>query len=91
MVLILISPALPWSSVEALILTPLDILRLLVLMSIIPALPVPDVLVAMNPWPVMLMFSGALMNILHPLPVDEVEAEMKPSFFKVMSRLGLFL
>ena len=90
-VLILISPALPWSSVEALILTPLDILRLLVLISIIPALPVPDVSVAMNPLPVIFMFSGACMNMLPPLPVDEVEAEMKPSFLKVMSRLGLFL
>ena len=90
-VLILISPALPWSSVEALILTPLDILRLLVLISIIPALPVPDVSVAMNPLPVIFMFSGACMNMLPPLPVDEVEAEMKPSFLKMMSRLGLFL
>ena len=90
MVLILICPALPWSSVEAFILTPLDILSLLVLMSIIPALPVPDVSVAMNPWPVMLMFSGALMNMLPPFPLDEVEAEMKPSFLKVMSRSGSF-
>ena len=90
MVLILIWPALPWSSVEAFILTPLDILRLLVLISIIPALPVPDVSVAMNPWPVISMFFGAWINMLPPFPLDEVEAEMKPSFLKVMSRSGSF-
>lgn len=91
MVLILIWPALPWSSVEAFILTPLDIVRLLVLISIIPALPVPDVSLAMKPWPVMLIFSGAFMNMLPPLPVEEVEAEMKPSFSNFIFRLGLFL
>ena len=64
--------------------TPLDILRLFVFMSIIPALPVPDVSVAMKPLPEMSMFSGAFMNMLPPLPVEEVEAEMRLPFLKEM-------
>ncbi len=60
-------------------------------MSIIPALPSPDVSTAMKPSPEMSILSGAEMNMLPPLPVEEVEAEMKPSLLKLMSRYGLSL
>ena len=91
MVSILIWPASPLFFVEALMATPLDILRLFVSISIVPALPVPDASVAMKPLPLRLMLSVALMMILPPLPVEEVEAEMEPLLLNSIFRSGLFL
>ena len=56
-----------------------------------PALPMSVVSTEILPSPLILMLSGANMLMLPPLPVEEVEAEMKPLLVKVMSRFGLVL
>ena len=57
----------------------------------VPALPVLFVVTRISPCPAIFIFSGAVMEMLPPFPVDEVEAEMNPSFLKVMSSFGSFL
>ena len=54
----------------------------------VPALPVLFVVTRISPCPAIFMFSGAVMEMLPPLPVDLVEAEMKPLLLNLMSSLG---
>lgn len=84
--LILISPPFPLSDVDADIFVFSAIVRFSVSILMMPAFPLPSVSTFMMPSPVIFMFSGALMNMLPPLPVEEVEADIKPLAFKVMSR-----
>ena len=51
----------------------------------VPALPVLFVVTRISPCPAIFMFSGAMMDILPPSPLDLVEAEMKPLLLKLMS------
>ena len=74
---------------EADIATLSDRVRFWVSILIAPALPCSVVSTDILPSPLMLMFSGANMLMLPPLPVEFVEAEMKPSLLKVISRFGL--
>ena len=89
LVSILIAPASPSPVVDAVIDTPSDVVRFWASMLIMPALPVLFVVTRISPFPAMLIFSGAVIEMLPPSPVDLVEAEMKPSLLKLMSRLGL--
>ena len=56
----------------------------------VPASPLPVVSTEIFPSPEISIFSGARIFMLPPFPVDEVEAEMNPSFLKVMSSFGSF-
>ena len=91
LVLISIAPAFPSPVVDAVIDTPSDVVRFWVSMLIMPALPILFVVTLISPLPEIVIFSGADMSMLPPLPVEEVEAEMKPSLLKLMSRLGVLL
>ena len=51
----------------------------------VPASPAPVVSTEIFPSPVISIVFGAMMDILPPLPVDLVEAEMKPLLLKLMS------
>ena len=89
--LMLMLPPFPLSDVDAEMVVFSAIVRFLVSMLMVPALPLPSVSTEIKPSPEMSMFSGALMSMLPPLPVDDVEAEMKPSLLNVISMSGLFL
>ena len=56
-----------------------------------PAWPTSVVSTEIFPSPVICIFSGALISIFPPLPVDVVRAEMKPFSVNSIFRLGLFL
>ena len=99
LVSILIAPAFPSPVVEAEMDMPSAIVRFWVSISIMPALPMlfvvtlisPSMMSVVSGLPVMFMVSGALINMLPPLPVELVEAEIKPWLLKLMSRFGLSL
>ena len=86
--LILILPPAPLLEVAAEMSIPSAIVRFWVWMFISPALPVPSVSTVILPLPWMLMFSGAVILMLPPLPLEVVRAEIKPFSVKVILRSG---
>ncbi len=56
-----------------------------------PAIPALFVSTEILPSPEISIVSGAIILMLPPLPVDVVEAEMKPELLKLMSMSGLLL
>ena len=89
--LISIFPAFPALLVSAEMLTPSVRVRFCVSTVMLPASPVPVVSTEILPSPEISIFSGALILIFPPLPLEMVEAEMKPWLLKLMSRSGLSL
>ena len=87
----LMAPALPSPVVEAVMATWSLRVRFWVSMLIAPAFPLSVVSTEMLPFPWMLIVSGANTLMLPPLPVELVEAEMKPWLVKLMSRFRLVL
>ena len=84
-------PPSPLSEVAAEIVMFSAIVRLGVWMLISPALPVPWVSTVILPPPVMFTFSGAVINMLPPLPESKVRAEMKPDSLNSIFSSGLSL
>ena len=83
------SPPVPLDVVVAVMSILSVIVRFGVRISIWPALPVPVVSTEIFPSPVMSMVSGAKRDILPPLPMEVVRAEIKPWLLKLISRSGL--
>ena len=84
-------PAFPAAVVDAVISMPSAIVRFWVLMLILPASPAPVVSTEIFPSPEISIFSGAVILMLPPLPVEVVRAEMKPWLLKLMSQSGVLL